>query len=150
MKVYQSLDVEVSFQSCLPKWIVILKGKEQDIELAFNGFFNFCAANGELNWRDGSARSVATFYSSPRKMEKFFYLRELLKTDQEDHSRAYAKEQMEIFEQSKTTFIRFGISLDSTEGYSIGTAAAEKPDYDGKDLAIFAGQKAIDNAPEKE
>jgi hypothetical protein len=72
MKVYPTLDVQLSYHNFGSAWLMILRGSTEEIELTFNGLFNLCATNGELEYKD-HLQTVATFWSDETNMQKFFF-----------------------------------------------------------------------------
>jgi hypothetical protein len=66
------MKANVSYQNLGTNWLVILNGNENDVELAFNSFYNHGATSGELDW---NATYNATFWSTPAKMRTYFFNR---------------------------------------------------------------------------
>jgi hypothetical protein len=56
---------------CGTTWTGILRGNEQDINLAFNGLYNHRATEGELEFLN-MEKTVAKFWTTKERMEKYF------------------------------------------------------------------------------
>jgi hypothetical protein len=86
------MKANVTYQNIGTHWLVILNGAEEDIELAFNSFYNHGATSGGIEY---NSSFNATFWTTPGKMRKYFYnrLRHIsLSLEQEDaiEARAYS------------------------------------------------------------
>lgn len=126
---------------------MVLRGAQEEIELAFNGLFNFMASSGSLEYTTGD-KTVAKFWSSEVKMRQFFFNRHMLKFDSVKHADIYAEMQMTELANHKTRFQNFRDVISLADAFGIGSATAEKPDHDMKDAIILhahtdkeAGQK---------
>ena len=73
MRPYEKINVEMSYQSFGKTMLVILRGEEKDIELVYNGIYNFGGcANKEVDYTTHT-RDVACFFSTRENMHKFFF-----------------------------------------------------------------------------
>lgn len=148
-RIYSNCPVDISYQNFGSVWLVILRGKEQDIEATFNGFFNFGATNGDLDFHDGE-HTIGTFWTKEENLRWAFatirlnhYL--LKGRGQKAKGRKggfwnkalnAAEVMMGRLKQRHEPFISY--SSTGVESFSTGTVRAEKPDYDGKDLILFS------------
>jgi hypothetical protein len=66
------MKANATYQNLGTNWLVILNGNEEDIELAFNSFYNHGATSGKLEW---NSTFNATFWSTPKKMRTYFFNR---------------------------------------------------------------------------
>jgi hypothetical protein len=77
MRLYKNIAVDFTIQNFGTAWLGILRGKTEDIEIVFNGFFNFCATSGKLEYKD-HCQTIATFWTNKRKMKRYFYNRQYI------------------------------------------------------------------------
>ncbi len=91
MKVY---NIDLTFQPLGSQFLMVMRGTEEDMELAYNGFYNFGGTASHMRYKkdpdtglmitcggkEGSHldygthnRNVATFFSTAEKMHKFFF-----------------------------------------------------------------------------
>lgn len=153
MKLYPQIDVTLNFQNCGSYWLMILEGKESDIELVFNGLWNHGATNVSVEQVDGSiyngldytdnSRTKAVFWSTPEKMYKFFYNSHLLACQQENcspHAHVVAKMRMEELKSHAIAFRNFN-QCNLVSCFTVGTIKAEKPDDNYKETALLHSQK---------
>ncbi len=56
-------NVKVTYQNNGSNWLIIINGKEEDISLAFNSFWNLRATSGELEWNGPCS---AHFWTYPK------------------------------------------------------------------------------------
>jgi hypothetical protein len=149
MKLYKDIDVSLTYQNFGTHWLGILRGKEQDIELVFNGLFNFGATSGKLEFQ-GFGNTVATFGTDKKSLYDYFFTRFLLnkcnhkntkKHPWEKHpsfkpAQSYAGQSIaELQEFGHESFINYR-NKHSLDIYSTGTMSAEKPDMDFKDAVL--------------
>jgi len=66
------MKADTTYQNLGSNWLVILNGNEEDIELAFNSFWNHGATSGSLEY---NSLTNATFWTTPDKMRKYFFNR---------------------------------------------------------------------------
>jgi hypothetical protein len=71
MRIYQKVNVTLTYQNCGSVWLIILRGQHEDIEMVYNGLYNFCASNGSLQYHDVD-KTVATFWSNKKAIRQFF------------------------------------------------------------------------------
>jgi hypothetical protein len=157
--------LKVSYQNAGSGWLVILTGKAEEINLAFNSFWNHGATNGELDW---ISDTTAQFWTSAYKLKKYFVNRAKFILTAEDSriwqaiknkarmTRAQkvnrifeiadkvGSEQFDNFKANfKTDFkvnkVKFG---GFAETFSLASDKAEKPDESLKDMFISNGLKA--------
>lgn len=136
MKVYDTLDVSLTFQNCGSVWLMVLRGSQAHIEQAFNGLFNFNATSGQLEYTS-LERNVATFWTKPSRMWQFFYNRHILKFSSHKHADIYADMQMAELVKHSHVFKDFHRGMILSDVFAIGTACAEKPDTDFKDAILL-------------
>jgi len=70
----ENLEVTLTYQNFGSTWLCILRGSKEDIDLAFNGFFNYRGTNGEYEFFDHT-QNVAVFWSDKRALRRFFFNR---------------------------------------------------------------------------
>lgn len=140
----------MSFQNFGSSWLMILRGATEEIELAFNGLFNFCATNGELTYCD-HLQTVATFWSSEEAMDKFFFekcfnyrclnsLDKGVRGGSANAADTFAIEQMAELREETEEFLNFQNSFMPAT-YSLGKVTAESPDSDMKDAILAHAMK---------
>lgn len=153
---YPSLTVSLTVQKYGSKWLGILRGLKDDIDLTFNGLFNFGASNGEYQFAS-SAEDVAIFWTSQGQMRKFwrnkFYFANADKCHDESQlekeSEAYANAQMGLLESAQEVFQQYKKESAEISFFGSGTTSAEKPDEDMKDAILsraFADTKEVDTS----
>lgn len=79
LKIYSEIDCTLHVQSYGSNFLMALKGSEENINLVFNGLYNYGGTQHlgteecplELDFRNHT-RTLATFWSSPEKMLNFF------------------------------------------------------------------------------
>lgn len=153
MKIYPQIDVDLKFQNCGSSWLMVLTGKEENIELVFNGLWNYGATNVSIQRADGTNyngldyvdanKTTATFWSSPEKMYKFFYNSHLIACQQESCSESahvVARMRMEQLRQETISFRNFN-QTPFISAFEIGTMKAERPDDNYKEKALMFSQK---------
>jgi hypothetical protein len=131
VRVYDNLNVQMSFQNCGSVWLMILRGSEAEIELAFNGLYNFGATGGRLDYTTHD-KTTAKFWSNEESMYSFYYMRHYIKHNGQKAARLWAEGKMRELRQTCEQFYSFTRrGPDATFGVS--TATAERPDTDFKD-----------------
>jgi hypothetical protein len=154
MKLYPSLSVETAYQNCGSWWLVILEGPENEIELTFNGLYNFGATNvsDALEYTDHT-RTKAIFWSTPEYMFKFFYESHLLACQQQScakHAKVVANLRMEEFRKCSVPFFDFN-RTHFCDAFTIGTKSAERPDDNYREQAtLHSHKKASERTIDKE
>jgi hypothetical protein len=136
MKVYDTLNVSLTFQNCGSVWLMVLRGSQEEIEQAFNGLFNFNATSGQLEYTS-LERNVATFWTKPARMRQFFYNRHILKFESDKHANIYADMQMAELVKHSHVFKDFHRGMVLSDVFAIGTACAERPDHDFRDAVLL-------------
>lgn len=135
MKLYNELDVDLTFQNFGSQWLMIMRGEENDILLAFNGMWNYGATSGEIDFTD-HAKTVAKFWSDEKKMLKYFKNRFWIGHNMtEPMAIMVAGKEMEKLRAERQTFINFN-QKQMPDGYNMGTSSAERPDSDFRDKVI--------------
>jgi hypothetical protein len=135
MKVYDTLNVSLSFQNCGSVWLMILRGNEADIELAYNGLYNFGATGGKVLDYTDHTKTTAKFWSNEERMYKFFYSRYMLAHNKQKAARIFAENKMAELRADVEQFYCFTRrGPDATFGVS--SACAERPDTDFKDAVL--------------
>ena len=145
MRIYNTLDVSLTFQNCGTVWLMVLRGSQEQIELAFNGLFNFNATSGKLEYVDHT-KTVATFWSNSERMYKYFFNRHYLKFDSIKHADYYAAMQMAELQKHSHTFMDFH-RVTFVDDFNISSASAEKPDTDFKDAVLLHAHEDKELAP---
>lgn len=160
MKPYPNTDVDLTVQPYGTTWLMVLKGSEENINLVFNGLYNFCATGGKLDFTEQS-HTTATFWSSREQMERFFenlyffrnaetHFTRLRKRRHTNFHRAggykkdnqyiedaqtYAKEQCDKLRAESTVSFNPRTKIYMPM-FSMGTIKAERPDHDFKDAVL--------------
>lgn len=159
MKLHSNIDVDITYQNFGTAWLGILRGATENIELVFNGLFNFCATNGDHQFQD-HLQCVSLFWTDKRAMRRYFFNRYYLpryihKRDINNgrlvrNAMRYALGELKkLAETSHEFFLNFDKQY-SIEPYGQGCVSAERPDNDMKD-AILANafvekeNKGVDN-----
>jgi hypothetical protein len=107
-------NVKVSYQNNGSNWLIILNGKEEDIALAFNSFWNLRATSGELEW-NGPCSAHFWTYPKPKgdcknSLWGYFYNYYAL------HAISYEKD--EIIKQRARAFVQKRVrGLQSSKDY---------------------------------
>jgi len=145
MQLYPTNKVTIAFQNYGSVWLMVLRGKEEEILLVFNGLWNLKATSGELEFTDHN-RSIAKFWSSEKRMYQFFFNRHFLQWDSEKHAHVYARMQMDVLRQQSMVFQpQRGFPL--SDAFSMGSASAERPDLDFKTAVLEHAHKEKDLQP---
>lgn len=130
----------MTYQNFGSSYLCILRGKTEDIELVFNGLFNFGATNGGLDYYDHS-KTVAVFWSDYKSLRKFFFNRRFIPQSDEPSGRIIracmheAQDNMILLSENHEFFMRFADSY-MPETHDVGSISAERPDHDMKDAII--------------
>lgn len=144
LNIYKGLDVKLTYQNSGSAWLIILRGKTEDIELAFNGLYNLSATNGKLVYED-HMQLVATFWSDEKAMRKFFfnlYFLPRCSTGNVEQDGAYApsvefsNQQMALLKADCHEVFRKFSSTFECETHTLSKVSAEKPDNDMKDAIL--------------
>lgn len=144
MKLYQNLDVTLTYQNFGSSWLGILRGPTENIKLAFNGLFNLCATNGEIDFQD-HLQLLATFWSNRKAMRRYFFNRFYLSRVTGERGQGalirlamrYALTQLlELNANSHEVFMNFETQYVA-DSYGSGTINAEKPDYSIQDSILL-------------
>jgi hypothetical protein len=142
MKVYNTLDVELTYQNFGSAWLGILRGIPEQIRLTCNGLFNLCATNGREEYHN-EEETIATFWTSEEAMRRFFYNkhylpREMGHTDVpalKEEAREFASDMIGSLEPHHEEFMTFEAN-PSPVTFGSGTITAERPDHDMKDAIL--------------
>lgn len=124
MKVYESLGVYLNYQPNGSACLIVLVGKENEIKLTHNGLFNLGATNGELEFTNQS-KTMATCWTSDRKMSRFWYNRHFLKFNCDRQAKAHSKRKMKETHESTIQFLTFHQQFDPVT-YGIGKIEKEE------------------------
>ena len=157
MKPYKNVDVELTYQNFGSAWLGVLRGATENLELVFNGLFNFCATNGDLTFNDHT-QCVATFWSSPKAMRRFFFNQHYLpRYEGRRHplngklvrqAMRHAQAQMALLNENHEPFMKFD-GLQESDTFVCGKVCAEKPDSDMKDAILAHAFANKDSEPQK-
>lgn len=143
-ELYPSIDVSLNYQNFGAAWLGILRGSPENIELVFNGLYNLQATENRGPTYHDAAHTVATFWTSRKRLYKFFFNRYLLpRTTGDDgaeliaSANRFADDSIAAFKDgSHEGFLRFNRTV-IPETYGQGTKSAERPDEDFKDAVLF-------------
>ena len=159
MKIYHSLDTELTIQNCGSVWLGILRGPVEHNTLTFNGLWNLMATSGELESRN-VADTVVTFWTSHESMRRFFMNQFFIpRTTGGKKAQgplmnlawAHATERLNALVETQERFIKFGRDNILPNEYSSGVISAERPDHDMKDeiLKHAFAEKDTDSVVDK-
>ena len=139
---YQTIDVTLTYQNFGSTWLCILRGKTEDIDLVFNGLFNFRATNGEYQFHD-HVQTVAVFWSDRRALRRFFFNRYFFSRSVGGATRQLVRESMKyshnqiqaLRDNGHEFFMDFSKQF-MPQVHAMGTISAERPDADFKDAVL--------------
>jgi hypothetical protein len=142
MKIYDTLDVQLTYQNFGSAWLGILRGIPDQIRLTCNGLFNLMATNGREEYHN-EEETIATFWTSEEQMNQFFYNkhylpREMGHTDVQAlkaEARQFANDMVASMEPYHEEFMTFE-SNPTPITFGSGTITAERPDSDMKDAIL--------------
>lgn len=155
MKLYKNLDVNLSYQNFGSTWVLVLRGKTEDIELAVNGLYNWGATNGDCEYYDHT-QTVGVIWTDKPSLLKFFesqarnqllvdipfdkdkanrHYRKCLAFNINVASKELARQRIEELQHQHENFFRFA-NGQMPETYGTGTIGAERPDNDMKDAIL--------------
>jgi hypothetical protein len=144
MKLYHNLDVQLSYQNFGSAWLCILRGPTEQIGLAFNGLFNLCATNGEMEFQD-HLEMVATFWTDRRAMRRFFFNQYFMPRCMGNRGRGqgrlarmamrHAWTKLDSMSGCHEQYLDFANQW-MPETYGNGCISAERPDADMKDAIL--------------
>lgn len=143
MKLYETLDVELTYQNFGSVWLGVIRGATAELELAFNGLYNFGATNGALSFED-HAHCIATFWSSKRAMRHYFFYQHYIprfKGERHEKHGKLVRQSMRLAQQ------KLAALADNHEAFRCmrsfvpdvflcGKIGAERPDVDMKDAIL--------------
>lgn len=148
-KLYPQLDVLMSYQNMGSAWLIILRGKKEEIELTFNGLYNLMATNGELRYTSGD-EDTGLFWSSPEEIWKFF--KNKFDMAHENAAAVDCEAQANIrfahFKQFSEVFMDFhNVHKDTPDYHDIGATKAENPDADFREaMWAIEGKAPVQHA----
>jgi hypothetical protein len=133
MKLYKT---EVTYQNFGTSWLIIIKGKEDDIEQTYNSLYNWQATgmHPHLDYRD-AARTVATCWTNQGNWIRYCANIFELRHDTKKGLFLYVREQLRELKNSQESFWDFRREYEP-DIYSNGVITAEKPDEDFKDAVL--------------
>lgn len=139
IKPYPSVNVTMTYQNFGSAWLCILRGKTEDIELVFNGLYNFGATNGDVQYFD-HAKTVATFWSTEEQLQRFFYnvavFSGVTRYRGKVVNQAHANERIEYIRANcHEPFMDFA-NVFEPDVYGVGSIKAANPDDDFKDKVL--------------
>lgn len=144
MKPYPNVDVTLHYQNFGSAWLCILRGPTEKIKEVFNGLFNLCATNGELEFQD-HLEMVATFWTDKRAMRRFFFNQFFMPRFMGNRGRGQGKlarmamrfawQRLEAMSSCHEFYLDFANHY-VPETYGNGCISAERPDIDMKDAIL--------------
>ena len=159
VRPYHGLNTALTYQNFGSVWLCILRGKPEDIELAFNGLFNLCGTNGTViaNGKEDTAgelefdnrddiSGVATFWTSRNALRRFFFNRYFMSRCADDptvkqgalvrRAMRYALARLaKLRKWGHEAFLDYSQVYDAAE-HAFGQVSAERPDSDFKDAVL--------------
>jgi hypothetical protein len=139
MRLYQNLDVNLTYQNFGSTWALVLRGKTEDIEQAANGLYNWGATNGDCEFYD-HAQTVGVIWTDKPSLQKFFenvIEQQLFNEDKPMHAgvKTEAEARIQEMQSCHENFFDFANRF-VPETYGTGTMTAERPDADMKDAIL--------------
>ena len=144
MKVYQHIDVSLTYQNFGSSFACILRGKQEDIDLVFNGLYNFGATNGRLDYYNHT-KTTAVFWSDYKALRKCFFNQKFIPnmpmwgeaklSDVRPYMQHARKLLKELQESGHEFFMNFADNY-MPDAHNVGRVSAERPDNDMKDAII--------------
>lgn len=135
MRIYQHIDVELTYQNHGSSWLCILRGSTENIDSVFNAVFNFGATNGEYEFQDHS-KTVATFWTDETRLHRFFYNLFFFRDLDGRGAELYANTQIATLRATSHEFFKEYDTQASVHYHSLGKVRAERPDLDFKDSVV--------------
>jgi hypothetical protein len=160
MKIYNT---NVNLQNFGTAFLVIIRGKLQDVKETFNSFYNWGATSGQLDLSENAVEATGIFWTNDANLRRYWTNRFSLANPQIEDKVIYGVEltskfngdftftyqpaidyvntQMEEFRKSSEKFMTFDKSYLQGE-YKMGTISAEKPDWSFKDATqVYISKK---------
>ena len=145
IKPYPSVDVTLTHQNFGSTWLCILRGATQDIDLVFNGLYNFSATNGMYQFHDMD-ETVAIFWTDEKALKRFFFYKYFFPKSEDLTSpmlgkvirdaMRFAHEQIaELRANGHERFMDFS-QVYIPQTHAMGQISAERPDNDFKDNVL--------------
>ena len=145
IKPYPSVNVYLTYQNSGSTWIGILRGAPDDIDLVFNGLYNFMATNGSYQFFD-HAKTVAIFWTDERSLKRFFFNKYFFPKSENLCSPVRGKIIREAMKFAQAQLLELRASgheciMDFSRHYqpqvhTMGQISAERPDSDFKDSVL--------------
>jgi hypothetical protein len=144
IRVYEHINVDLTYQNFGSSWLFILRGSPVSIDLVFNGLYNLGATNGDYQFLD-HCQTVAQFWGSQKSLLHFFFNQYYLpKTSGDEGNEESIKTAATLYAQKKVQELRenghenllnYG-SQFSPETHTVGKIRAERPDVDFKGAVL--------------
>jgi hypothetical protein len=136
MKIYQT---DVNMQNLGSSFLIILRGKAEDIQQTFNSFYNLCGVNegAKLEVNDGAAIAIGTFWTNAALLRRYWQNRWILSHPNCKENKVYGEQDGAANEFVKSTILEMRKSAEafmrfdgesSHDSYQIGQISAERPD----------------------
>lgn len=144
MKLYNSITAETFVQDFGNSWLIVMQGPRNEVELLFNGFFNFGATDDPNYIWDDVSELGGTFFTTKERMTKFFegYLENRYCNAGKSQEESIALAQKEAPALVEDLFLNHRQSRAPQQKafddgvYNFGTTNAEKPDDSFIDAVI--------------
>jgi hypothetical protein len=140
-KIYSNTNVTLTIQDYGTAWLGILRGSPADINLVFNGLYNWKATNGDCEY---TTDNVAIFWTSPKQMERFFFNQIEVSCSTDDcpaNIKANARAKVEwVKENCGEVFYRRDRDTNGLPAYEMAVMAGDNKhtyDHDLKDMIVF-------------
>jgi hypothetical protein len=141
MKLYPNVNVSFTYQNFGSAWLGVLRGPSEKLQEVFNGLFNYCATNGNMEVRDHLGM-LGSFWTSRRAMRRFFFNRYFIpratgNSGQGKLARTamrYAWQKLAEMSRHHERFLQF--ESFAPDVYTNGSICAERPDTDMKDAIL--------------
>ena len=146
--IYPSVDVRLTYQNFGSTWLCILRGSSENIDLVFNGLYNWKGTNGDYQFHD-HVQTVAVFWSDRRALRRFFFNRYFVpRSDGGKRKRCtnqgrlirnamrYAHSQIQALRDNGHEFFMDHSRQYMPQVHGMGQINAERPDSDFKDSVL--------------
>lgn len=133
------------------RWLIILRGKMEDIEETFNSFYNLGGANSKIDITENCDNTIGVFWSNLENITHYWQNRFLLQNASIHYQKVYAgknkdanmyvNNQIIEMKNNQEIFMTFDNKY-ITESHQILSDRAEKNDFNFKEQAIAHFSKA--------
>lgn len=122
MKIYPSVDTETTIQNHGSRWVIILRGKGENLRNTFNGLYNWGATNSTKLAFTDHTKQTAFFWSNEDRMHRFFYNQYL--GEDAKGGNEFADRKLKEIKETHEQFFKFDnvqFADAFVDGYEVGT-----------------------------